>query len=81
MNISMSLRCENSVCFKNKTLSILRDFAEKLNFDKEQKFKSEDDAVAFYKDTVKKINHLPYPILPTFVLFQIEQIHVCHEWL
>ena len=64
MNISMSLRCENSVCFKNKTLSILRDFAEKLNFDKEQKFKSEDDAVAFYKDTVKKINQRLFRILP-----------------
>ena len=43
---------------------VLRDFKEKLNFDKEQKFKSEDDALAFYKDTVKKINQKLFMIIP-----------------
>ena len=41
-----------------------RDFKEKLSFDKEQKFISEDDALAFYKDTVKKINQKLFLIIP-----------------
>ena len=45
-------------------LFISRDFEEKLNSDKEQKFKSENDALAFYKDTVKKINQRLFKIVP-----------------
>ena len=41
-----------------------RDFKEKLSFDKEQQFISEDDALAFYKDTVKKINQKLFLIIP-----------------
>ena len=37
---------------------------DKINQDKEQKFQSEGEALAFYKDIVKQINQKLFKIIP-----------------
>lgn len=65
MNISMSLRLENSVWFKISIIYfVARDFVDKIKLDKEQQFKSEGEALAYYKDAVKKINQKLFMIIP-----------------
>ena len=47
---------------------VARDFAEKIKLDEEQKFKSEGEALDFYKDIVKKINQKLFKIIPRDLL-------------
>ena len=41
---------------------------DKINQDKEQKFQSEAEALAFYNDTLKKINQKLFKIIPRDLL-------------
>ena len=49
---------------QNQYYFVARDFVDKIKLDKKQQFKSEGEALAYYKDAVKKINQKLFMIIP-----------------